>query len=76
MQQSQRVRYNQVLEYAILHANRLGLPLLVCYIFTKFPKAQNKLQLLILEKLIYYDKFSNDPSLEISSYSSPYIQFG
>ena len=39
MQQSQRAEFNPALEFAIEHANALGLPVLVCFGLTGFPEA-------------------------------------
>jgi deoxyribodipyrimidine photo-lyase len=52
MQSSQRVRYNQALNYAIETANKLKQPLLVAFGITDFPEANNRHYKFMLEGLI------------------------
>ncbi|MCF7920319.1 MAG: deoxyribodipyrimidine photo-lyase [Candidatus Cloacimonetes bacterium] len=42
MQQAQRVRFNQALNFAVEEANRRRLPLLVCFVVTPFPEANQR----------------------------------
>lgn len=49
MQQSQRAHYNHALEYSIEQANRLGLPLLVAFCITPFPRANVRHYAFMLE---------------------------
>ena len=53
MQGSQRSRYNHSLEYGVLEANRLGVPLIVFFdIFTDYPEANYRHYYFMIEGLI------------------------
>jgi deoxyribodipyrimidine photo-lyase len=49
MQQAQRAEYNQALNFAIDQANKQRLPLLVCFVLTDFPEAQNAHYIFMLQ---------------------------
>jgi len=49
MQQSQRAHYNHALEYAIEQANHLGLPVLVAFCVTPYPRANVRHYAFMLE---------------------------
>ena len=57
MQQSQRAEYNHALEYAVVRANELDLPLLVCFGLTdRYPEANLRHYTFMLEGLAYTRK--------------------
>lgn len=60
MQQSQREHYNHALEYAVYKANKLGLPLIVLFCFTKFPDANTRHYAFMTEGLIETEKALRD----------------
>lgn len=49
MQQSQRISFNHTLNAAVSKANETNLPLVVCFVFTKFPEAQERHYLFMYE---------------------------
>lgn len=51
MQQSQRAYWNDALEYAAARANKLGLPLVVCFGLTNYPEANARHYAFMLEGL-------------------------
>lgn len=51
MQQSQRAEFNPALEFAVEEANRLGLPVLVCFGLAAFPEANARHYGFMLEGL-------------------------
>ena len=51
MQQSQRVEYNHALSYGIMEAEKLNLPLVVFFVLTSYPQANERHYLFMLEGL-------------------------
>jgi deoxyribodipyrimidine photo-lyase len=51
MQQSQRVEYNHALSYGIMEAERLNLPLVVFFVLTSYPEANERHYFFMLEGL-------------------------
>lgn len=66
MQQAQRAEYNHALEYAVIEANRLNLPLVVLFcLIPDFPDAQYRHYVFMVQGLIEVKKALNERGISM-----------